>query len=76
MVKRYWVGGGDGGGLQDFSVSLSPFGLGWTGLGLGLGGLGPGFDNKREQRKQKIQHFNNVNGLLYNFTELILIGNI
>ena len=33
------------GGLQDFSVSPSPFGttwgfeLGWTGFGLGLGGL-------------------------------------
>ena len=50
MVKRYWVGVGDGGGLQDFSVSLRPFGLGWTGLGLGLGGfrtkgLGTGLDN-------------------------------
>ena len=40
------MGGGGGGGLQDFIVSPSPllgligFELGWTGLGLGLGGLG------------------------------------
>ena len=39
---------GGGGGLQDFSVSPSPFGnnlgfeLDWTWLGMGLGGLETG----------------------------------
>ena len=39
MLKSYWVVVVVGGGLQDFSVSPRP-------LGLGFLGLGPGLDNK------------------------------